>query len=45
MEWDAGAVTIEQKQYSARLLLELPAASATGNDAGVRLRYTIIHMQ
>jgi hypothetical protein len=45
MEWDAGRVIIEQKQFSARLLLELPAAGATGNDAGVRLRYTIIHTQ
>ncbi|HUK31925.1 MAG TPA: beta-galactosidase [Candidatus Acidoferrum sp.] len=45
MEWDAGSVSIEQKQFSARLLLELPAISAPGNDAGVRLRYTILHTQ
>lgn len=45
MEWDAGAVLIEQKQFSARLLLELPASGAPGNDAGTRLRYTIIHTQ
>jgi hypothetical protein len=45
MEWDAGRVTIEQKQYSARLLLELPTIGAAGNDAGVRLRYTILHTQ
>ncbi len=43
MEWDAGRASIEQKQFSARLLLELPASGASGNDAGVHLRYTILH--
>ncbi len=43
MEWDAGRVTIEQKQFSARLLLDFPTGGATGNDGGVRLRYTILH--
>jgi hypothetical protein len=42
MEWGTGRVTIEQKQFSARLLLELPAA-APGGDGGVRVRYTILH--
>jgi hypothetical protein len=42
MEWDAGRLTIEQKQFSARLLLELPVAGATGSDGGFRVRYTIL---
>jgi hypothetical protein len=47
MEWDSGLVAIEQKQFSARLLLEFPAAGSSngisGNDGGVRVRYTILH--
>ncbi len=47
MVWDAGRVTIEQKQFSVRLLLDVPtgglAEGASGNDAGVRVRYTILH--
>jgi hypothetical protein len=42
MEWDAGRVSIEQKQFSARLLVELPAGGAPGNAAEARLRYTIL---
>jgi hypothetical protein len=43
MEWDAGRVIIEQKQFSARLYLELPTGAAPGKDAAVRVRYTILH--
>jgi hypothetical protein len=43
MEWDAGRVTIEQKQFSSRLLLEMPSSGAAGSDGGVRVRYTILH--
>jgi hypothetical protein len=41
MEWDSGRAAIEQKQFSARLLLEFPADG--GNDGGIRVRYTILH--
>ncbi|MFZ0819735.1 MAG: beta-galactosidase [Candidatus Acidiferrales bacterium] len=47
MEWDSGRAAIEQKQFSARLLLEFPGGGAmdanSGNNGGVRVRYTILH--
>jgi len=42
MEWDAGRVTIEQKLFSARLLLELPLAGAQDGAARADVRYTIL---
>jgi len=44
MEWTAGRVTIEQKQYSARILLEFPApASGSGaENANYVVRYIVV---
>ncbi len=46
MEWSAGRVTIEQKIYSALVLLEFPAADAAENapaeGASYVVRYIVI---
>jgi hypothetical protein len=41
MEWSGGRVTLEQKRFSARILLELPANAATGEAGSYDLRYTV----
>lgn len=44
MEWTAGRVTIEQKQYSARILLEFPARGSGngGENASYVVRYIVV---